>query len=135
MPVKLRVLTSSGNTAYPPTEPISVNSTTPTKIKTALFDGEISVWVKGFQGDGVGGDGHEYFDQRSGMTYSIVVKGEQACIPLVAALTKVVTGKYLDDPNADEVIFGNVFEGPIRDSLPWGTSVAVKFMKCVEAVK
>ena len=68
------------------------------------------------------------------MTYSIVVKGEQVCIQLVAVLTKVVTGKYLDDPNADEVIFGNVFEGPIRDSLPWGTSVAVKFMKYVSCL-
>lgn len=76
MPVKLRVLTSSGSTAYPPVQPISVNSSIPTKIKTELFEGEISVWVKGYQGAGVGGDGHDYFDERTGMTYSIVVKGE-----------------------------------------------------------
>lgn len=41
----------------------------------------------------------------------------------------VVRGTFLDGPTADEVVFGNVFERPIRDSLPWGTSVAVKFMQ------
>lgn len=43
----------------------------------------------------------------------------------------VVRGRFLDEPMGDEVVFGNVFEKPIRDSLPWGTSVAVKFMKWV----
>lgn len=26
----------------------------------------------------------------------------------------------------DDLVFGNVFEKPIKDSLPWGTAVAVK---------
>lgn len=37
-------------------------------------------------------------------------------------------GQFLDDVNADDILFGNVFENPIRDHLPWGTSIAVKFM-------
>mgnify|MGYP002718908308 CR=1 FL=1 len=111
MPVSLRVLVST-DSAYPPTTPISVNSSSPTRISTGKFEGEISVWVKDFHGEGAGGDGSEYFDKRSGMTYGIVVRG-----------------KFLDAPTADEVVFGNVFERPIRDSLPWGTAVAVKFMK------
>jgi hypothetical protein len=111
MPIALRVLVS-GSSAYPPTKPIIVNSSTPTKITTSTFDGEISVWIKDYAGDKSGGDGSAYFFKRSSMTYGIVVRG-----------------KYLDDPTADDVVFGNVFERPIRDSLPWGTSVAVKFMK------
>ena len=110
---KLRVLVST-DSAYPPNKPISVNSTTPTPISTPNFNGEISVYIKDFSGDNDGGDGSAYFSKRSSMTYGIVVRG-----------------KFLDDPTADDVVFGNVFERPIKDSLPWGTSVAVKFMKWV----
>jgi hypothetical protein len=34
--------------------------------------------------------------------------------------------------NGDDLVFGNVFERPIRDSLPWGTSIATKFMYFVD---
>lgn len=111
MAPSLRVLVST-DSAYPPKTPISVNSTTPTRVSTSTFDGEISIWVKDFHGEGNGGDGGAYFAKRSTMTYAIVVRG-----------------RFLDGPNGDEVVFGNVFEKPIRDSLPWGTAVAVKFMK------
>lgn len=33
----------------------------------------------------------------------------------------------MKDVSADDVVFGNVFDQPIRDQLPWGTSIAVKF--------
>ncbi|KAK4684002.1 hypothetical protein P7C73_g6208, partial [Tremellales sp. Uapishka_1] len=113
----LRVLISS-DSAYPPTQVCHVNSPTPTPLKTAHFEGEISVWVKDFSGEGIAGDGHEYFAKGSGresMTYGIVVRG-----------------RFLDETNANEVVFGNVFEKPIKDSLPWGTSVATKFMYLVD---
>jgi hypothetical protein len=35
-------------------------------------------------------------------------------------------GRFTEQVSADELMFGNVFEKPIRDSLPWGTSVAQK---------
>lgn len=78
MAPKLRVLISSSSGAYPPTALCSVNSSTPTRVKTDLFDGEISVFVKGFHGEGASGDGQCYFGQagREGMTYGIVVRGE-----------------------------------------------------------
>ena len=44
------------------------------------------------------------------------------------SLTEENTGKFLEDLTADEVVCGNTFERPIKDSLPWGTSVATKFM-------
>ena len=37
-------------------------------------------------------------------------------------------GKFLEDVDADQVLWGNVFEHPIRDHLPWGTAIATKFM-------
>lgn len=43
-------------------------------------------------------------------------------------LTIGYIGNFLEDLTADEVVFGNTFERSIKDSLPWGTSVATKFM-------
>ncbi|XAO27376.1 hypothetical protein I312_106229 [Cryptococcus bacillisporus CA1280] len=116
MAPKLRVLVSSSS-AYPPTAPITVNSSTPTPISTPGFEGNVWVFVKDYAGDHKEGDGKEYFEEggRGGMTYGIVVKG-----------------KFLEDLTADEVVFGNTFERSIKDSLPWGTSVATKFMYFID---
>ncbi|WVQ77874.1 hypothetical protein IAR50_007576 [Cryptococcus sp. DSM 104548] len=118
MAPKLRVLVSAPDSpGYPPTKPINVNSTTPTPISTPGFEGNIWVFVKDYSGDHQDGDGSQYFKEegRSGMTYGIVVKG-----------------RFKKEVNGDEVVFGNVFEKPIKDSLPWGTSVATKFMYFVD---
>lgn len=74
MAIKLRVLISD-STAYPPKALCLVNSTTPTPFKTDLFEGEMSVFVRGFAGEGATGDGACYFDVRDDMTYGIVVRG------------------------------------------------------------
>ena len=81
---RLRVRVSSPDSAYPPTQLQSVNSSTPTPLKTPHFDGEVSVWVKDFTGDGKKGDGHEYFesDGRGHMTYAIVIRGAHAATAL-----------------------------------------------------
>ena len=76
MAPKLRVVVSSPSSAYPPTKPLTVNSGTPTPLKTPHFEGDISVWIKNFEGEGKGGDGDEYFSERESMTYAIVIKGE-----------------------------------------------------------
>lgn len=34
----------------------------------------------------------------------------------------------MEEVNGDDILFGNVFEHPIKDHLPWGTSIATKFM-------
>ncbi|KAL1411353.1 hypothetical protein Q8F55_002304 [Vanrija albida] len=115
MAPKLRVLISSNGAAYPPTAVCAVNAATPTAVRTAAFEGEISVFVKGFAGEGGAGDGAAYFGERGDMTYGIVVRG-----------------RYLDNPTGDDILFGNVFEHPVRDSLPWGTSIATKFMYFVD---
>jgi len=77
MAPKLRVVISSPTSPYPPHEPIHVNSPNPTPLKTDQFEGEISVWIKGYEGDHKGGEGDEYFNdpERAGMTYAIVIRG------------------------------------------------------------
>jgi hypothetical protein len=77
MAPKLRVVISSPTSQYPPHEPINVNSPKPTPLKTDQFEGEISVWIKGYEGDHKGGEGDEYFNdpERAGMTYAIVIRG------------------------------------------------------------
>lgn len=109
MTPKLRVLISTGQ-AYPPSTICHVNGE-PVSVKNDKFEGKIAVYVKHFEGEGKAGDGDQYFGKRQDMTYGIVVRGH-----------------FLDSPTADEVVFGNVFEQPIRDSLPWGTAIATKFM-------
>lgn len=78
MAPRLRVLISTPDQAYPPTQLLPVNSNTPTSIKTPGFEGDISVWVKDFTGDEKMGEGEEYFghEGRKGMTYAIVTRGE-----------------------------------------------------------
>jgi len=71
-----------------------------TTIDTKLFQGRVTVRVKDFVGDD---PSHKstatYFDHPYGssMTYSIQVQG-----------------RYLDGVNCDNLVFGNVFDKPIR---------------------
>lgn len=39
------------------------------------------------------------------------------------------SGRFLQPHSADDVLFGNIFERPL--TLPWGSSAAFQFMKCV----
>lgn len=79
---RLRILVSTPNQAYPPKQPLGVNSPSPTEIKTPGFEGEMSVWIKDFQGDDKKGEGDEYFGRegRGGMTYAIVIRGMCICL-------------------------------------------------------
>lgn len=45
-----------------------------------------------------------------------------------------MVGRYLKPISADDLLFGNVFEKPIRNSLPWGTSIAMRFVKYVHEI-
>lgn len=74
----------STSEAYPPTTECTVNSPTPTPIKTSLFEGDVSVWIKDFVGEKKGGEGGEYFGKRVGMTYGIVVRGRLALLSVIS---------------------------------------------------
>ena len=39
----------------------------------------------------------------------------------------VLPGRFLQTHSADDIIFGNVFDRPLK--LPWGFGAALKFMR------
>ncbi|CCL98221.1 uncharacterized protein FIBRA_00215 [Fibroporia radiculosa] len=93
--------------------PISANSDVPVDIHSDAFEGKVAVYVKGFaDADGVVGDS-PYFKKRTTVTWSIQVQG-----------------RFLRPYSADEILFGNTFERPLK--LPWGFGAALKFMNCVD---
>ncbi|WWC88982.1 uncharacterized protein L201_003897 [Kwoniella dendrophila CBS 6074] len=119
MTPKLRASISSGPEGYPPNKPVQVNSNQPTKFETKGFSGKLWIFIKGYNGDLKQGDGNEYFGVkgREGMSYGIIVKGKF---------------KNKSPTNSDKIVFGNVFEKSIKDNLPWGTSIATRFMYFID---
>ncbi|KAK4048381.1 hypothetical protein OIO90_005851 [Microbotryomycetes sp. JL221] len=43
-----------------------------------------------------------------------------------------IEGSWLDDVDCDDVLWGNAWQAPIRDYLPWGTAAALKFVHVVD---
>jgi hypothetical protein len=93
----------------------------PTSIDTDLFQGRISVRIKNFTGVDPDGVDHRkdtpYFDggYSKGMSWSMQIQG-----------------RFKVDVNGDDLIFGNEFDRPIKDHLPYGTSLALQFAKVVD---
>ncbi|KAI5122636.1 hypothetical protein M0805_008722 [Coniferiporia weirii] len=109
---RLRVLAGPSPSSM---KPICANSNKAHVIKSSLFDGRVVVHIKGFPN----ADGNvlesDYFERadRQGITWSIQVQG-----------------RFLQDYSADDILFGNTFDRPLK--LPWGTSAALKFMNFVD---
>jgi hypothetical protein len=75
MPPKVKVTVSgSSGKSYPPSEPITLNSETPTTIKNEHFEGQLWVYVK----ESEEAAKSAFFQEREKCTYGIVVKGEIA---------------------------------------------------------
>ncbi|CAK5281650.1 unnamed protein product [Mycena citricolor] len=111
---KLQVLAGPSLQSLTPISTL-VNKNVPFRISTAEWEGEITVFIKGFNdGDPSSGADAEYFSRpdRQGITWSIQVQG-----------------RFLSPRSADDILFGNVFERPLQ--LPWGTGAALQFMKCI----
>ncbi|KAI9441281.1 hypothetical protein H4582DRAFT_1931539 [Lactarius indigo] len=95
--------------------PISVNSNVSHAVTSDAFEGRILAYIKDFTDK----DGtvlqSEYFDRedRKGITWSIQVQG-----------------RFLRPISADDVLFGNTFDRPLK--LPWGSSAALKFMHFID---
>jgi len=98
--------------------PITVNDFKPHScISSDVFEGQVVVHIDGFL-DERGSDENstsDYFDipERKGNTWSIQVQG-----------------RFLKPVSADDVLFGNTFDRPLK--LPWGTSAALKFMNYID---
>ncbi|KAL1739192.1 hypothetical protein HDZ31DRAFT_49775 [Schizophyllum fasciatum] len=102
-----------------------VNSPTAFVIKSDDFEGRIVTCIKDFhptmgeQSEGGAttpkDDGDWYFGRadRQGVTWSIQVQG-----------------RFLKPHPASEILFGNVFDRPLK--LPWGSGAALKFMSYID---
>ncbi|GAA5849951.1 hypothetical protein JCM5353_001670 [Sporobolomyces roseus] len=102
-------------------EPVPVNSSS-IHIESSLFEGNVFVRLKDYKGP-VGEDGKSQPEQAfSGEkdTWSIAFEG------------KFKSGKEEDGLEVDEILFGNTWEKPIKDYLPYGTSAALRFVKYVD---
>jgi len=95
--------------------PISVNSGIPHNIVSDAFEGQILAFVKGFTDEEGNVLQSEYFqrEDRRGITWSIQTQG-----------------RFLRPISADDVLFGNTFDRPLK--LPWGSGAALKFMHFID---
>ncbi|KAJ6497774.1 hypothetical protein C8R45DRAFT_139288 [Mycena sanguinolenta] len=114
---KLKVLVGPTPNSLTPVTHL-VNTNTPHRIATDAWEGEILVFIKGFNEadpSKTTPEAAEYFgrDDRSGVTWSIQVQG-----------------RFLSPRSSDDILFGNIFERPLK--LPWGTGAALKFMKFID---
>jgi len=98
-------------------KPIKVNhDLEPAIISSEAFKGRIAIRVKDYHGFAPEGSepkrGAEYFSGEGygkQMTWSIQIQG-----------------RFLDGPSTNDLVFGNQFDKPIKQLLPYGTSIALK---------
>ncbi|KAF8703032.1 hypothetical protein AX14_014276 [Amanita brunnescens Koide BX004] len=114
MAPRLRILAGPSPDSLTPITHL-VNTSTPFKFSSELFEGEISLHIKDFVDDRGEMRRSGYFDRedREGITWSIQT-----------------SGRFLVPQNADDIMFGNIFNRRLR--LPRGSSAAVKFMKLID---
>ncbi|KAH9177738.1 hypothetical protein EDB89DRAFT_1844248 [Lactarius sanguifluus] len=95
--------------------PISVDSDVSHPITSDAFEGRILAYIKDFADKDGSVLQSEYFDRedRKGITWSIQVQG-----------------RFLRPISADDVLFGNTFDRPLK--LPWGSGAALKFMHFID---
>lgn len=93
----------------------------PTIIDSPLFHGRIAVRIKNFTGSDPDGVEHRkdtpYFSANHGKNQSWSMQ---------------IQGRFKSTVNADDLVFGNEFDKPIKDHLPYGTGVALQFVKLVD---
>nr|CDI54734.1 conserved hypothetical protein [Melanopsichium pennsylvanicum 4] len=93
----------------------------PTVIDSELFHGRIAVRIKDFTGHDPDGISHQkdtpYFDSGHGKNQSWSMQ---------------IQGRFKQPVNADDLVFGNEFDKPIKDHLPYGTSLALQFVRVID---
>jgi hypothetical protein len=101
----------------------------PLTIDSDVFQGRATVRIQGFTGvrpSAEGGEGNDedaaglethYFEHghAKGCTWSVQVQG-----------------RFKKTVCVDDVEYGNQFERPIKDKLPWGTSVALRAINIID---
>lgn len=95
--------------------PIEANSDVPLYVSSEAFEGQIAVYIKGFEDENGKIGQSSYFErkERKGITWSIQVRG-----------------RFLQPRCSNDILFGNVFMRPLK--LPWIFSAALRFMKYID---
>lgn len=97
---------------------VNADRTGPLPIKTEWFEGALTVRMKDFadyNGDVYRDTETNYFANWTDVTWSIHVQG-----------------RFLQPTSADDCVFGNIFDKPIRDRLPIGTGIALKAISYID---
>jgi len=86
----------------------------PIEVKSDNFEGRLAVRIRNFTGHGGGKEPlaepqSGYFQKHPELTCSIAIQGI-----------------FLKEVSANDLVFGNTFDKPIRNNLPYGSSVALK---------
>ncbi|KAK0527274.1 hypothetical protein OC834_004488 [Tilletia horrida] len=114
MPPSLKVSVGS---SVEDLKPVKVNDdSAPAVVSTDAFQGRIAIRVKNYHGYAPEGSepkrDSKYFTgdgYGKHMTWSIQIQG-----------------RFLEEVSTDDVVFGNQFDKPIKQLLPYGTSIALK---------
>ncbi|KAJ3511995.1 hypothetical protein NLJ89_g3777 [Agrocybe chaxingu] len=114
MAPRLRVLAGTSTSAMVPMTSL-VNTSTPFKLSSDVFEGQIVAHIKGLTDEHGELRDSDYFNKsdRKGVTWSIQVQG-----------------RFLIPHSADDILFGNTFDRPLK--LPWGTGAVLKFMHYID---
>ncbi|KAF5311127.1 hypothetical protein D9619_008074 [Psilocybe cf. subviscida] len=114
MAPRLRVLAGTSPESMVPITSL-VNTPTPHKLSSRLFEGQVVAHIQGLTDESGNVRDSEYFgrEDKAGITWSIQVQG-----------------RFLASQSADDVLFGNTFDRPLK--LPWGTSAVLKFMHYID---
>ncbi|WAR53017.1 hypothetical protein PtB15_2B445 [Puccinia triticina] len=97
---------------------VNADRSGPLPIKTKSFEGNLTVRMKDFadyNGDIYRDTETNYFANWTDVTWSIQVQG-----------------RFLQPTSADDCVFGNTFDKPIRDRLPFGTGAALKAISYID---
>ena len=100
--------------------PVAVNvDSKPLHISNDEFEGDLTVRIRGFEaapGETAPSEPESgYFERHTSVTWSIAV-----------------AGRVKRPINADDLRFGNSFDRPIRDHLPYGTAIALKAFRLID---
>ncbi|KAK4053383.1 hypothetical protein OIV83_001547 [Microbotryomycetes sp. JL201] len=87
------------------------------RIDTPKFRGQVAVRIRDYHGPSDDAASSPPADSWSSPTDTMSIQ---------------IEGEWLDGAGADDVLWGNAWQKPIRDYLPWGTAAALKFVGVVD---
>ena len=109
---------------------VAVNEdSTPLHISNDEFEGDLTVRIRGFEpapGETAPSE------PESGYFERVNADPSKSLLAIPVTWSICVAGRVKKPINADELRFGNTFDRPIRDHLPYGTAIALKAFRLID---